>query len=791
METLGFKLRHWVTVGLIAFSFAAGAVAHRLHSGGTGAFALGALGAGFDRDVAPVLEEHCFDCHGDGAAKGDVALDQFASAEERSRAVDFWAAVHHSVESGVMPPTEKGPLGEEERGRLLAWIERDVFKLDPRNPDPGHVVIRRLNRQEYRNSIRELLGEVSIDPAAGLPPDDTGYGFDNIGAVLSMSPDLLEKYVMAADRVLGKVIRTRAPEPPTVAFEPEKDFRGIQHASHGTGDLPSEGAIGVKLPTRRDGDYLIRIWAGADQAGDEFAKMEVKSSGGLAKTVEIKAESSRPKPVDFPVTLKRGDHWLEMAFLNDHYDPNHPDPRRRDRNLHLHRVELIGPVNEEPPPPSPVQQAIFSQGGAGSERQRAERILAAFGRRAWRRPLKPEELSRIVGLVDIARGQGDSFEGGVRLALQATLVAPQFLFRGEGLDSGSQEHRPVQISEIELASRLSFFLWSALPDERLLDLAEEGKLRDHLEEEVVRMLRDRRARALVDNFAGQWLQLRNLDLVSPDRKTYPAWNERLKVAMRHETEEVFADIIGNDRSLLEFLDANYTYLNEPLAKHYGIGGVSGDQFRRVSLEGEARRRRGGVLTHASILTITSNPTRTSPVNRGNWVLENVLGTPPPPPPPNVPVLEDSSAKAANGSLRARLEAHRSKAVCASCHARMDPIGFAMENYDGIGAWRDRDGGQAIDASGELPGAGSFEDLAGLRRLLLDRRGDAFVRTLSESMLSYALGRGIEFYDKPALARIQGRLTKEGGRAHALVLAIVESVPFQYRRPRNSGAMAPR
>jgi hypothetical protein len=474
-----------------------------------------------------------------------------------------------------------------------------------------------------------------------------------------------------------------------------------------------------------------------------------------------------------------------MSFLNDFYEPNNPDPRRRDRNLHLHRVDLVGPIDTEPPPPSAVQQAIFAHGGDGSDRQRAERILAAFARKAWRRSLKAEEVSRLADFVDLAKAQGDTFEGGVRLALQAVLVAPRFLFRGEGDGTAEdgKDVRPVQISELELASRLSFFLWSGLPDEHLLDLAEAGKLRANLESEVVRMLRDRRARALVDNFGGQWLQLRNLDLVSPDPKTYPAWNDSLRRAMRRETEEVFAEIFESNRSLLEFLDCSYTYLNEPLAKHYGIKGVQGGEFRRVSLEGDARRRRGGVLTHASILTITSNPTRTSPVNRGNWVLENILGTPPPPPPPNAPLLEASASKASNGSLRARLEAHRSQAICASCHARMDPIGFALENYDGIGAWRDTDGGQPVDASGELAGAGHFDDMAGLRKLLMETRSEAFLQTLSASMLSYALGRGLEFYDKPALAKIHDRVVHGGLRSQALVLAIVDSVPFQYRRAR--------
>jgi mono/diheme cytochrome c family protein len=781
VEGREIKTRHWLAVGGIALAFGVGALTR---------WPVGPLSwvapSDFDRDVAPVLEAHCFDCHGGGASKGDIVLDEFASAEERQKVRSLWEGVYHNVEAGLMPPPGEPPLSDSQKAKLAEWIEREVFRLDPHHPDPGKVVIRRLNRQEYRNSIRELFGEIPVDPSANLPPDDSGYGFDNVGAVLSMSPELLEKYVLAADRVLGVVIRTRPPAPDLVAFEAETDFRGVQHASHGTGSLARSGVVGVKLPVKRNGEYQIRIWAGADQAGDELAKMGIKIGAAAKETFEIEAEPSRPKPVELSAKLNRGEQWLEMAFLNDYYDPNARDSTRRDRNLHIQRVELVGPVDLAPPPPSAAHQAIFSPGGDGSDRQRAERILAVFGRRAWRRALSSEEVARLMALFEMARGQGDSFEGGVALAIQAVLVSPRFLFRGEGIEVGPREVGIVPISELELASRLSFFLWSGPPDEHLLGLAEGGRLREQLHAEVVRMLEDRRAQALVENFAGQWLQLRNLDLVVPDRKSFPAWNDRLREAMRGETEELFQSIFTGDRSLLEFLDGNYTFLNESLARHYGIDGVKGESFRRVSLQGQVRRQRGGVLGHASVLTLTSHPTRTSPVNRGNWVLENLLGAPPPPPPPNVPLLEASAPRAVNGTLRARLEAHREKAACANCHARMDPIGLAMENYDGIGAWRETDGGQRIDPSGELIGSGRFESMEELRVLLLERHKEAFVRSLASSLLSYALGRGIEYFDKPALSRIQERVHRDGYRAHELVFAIVDSVPFQYRRALLSG-----
>lgn len=777
MEDREIKGRHWFAVGVIGLAFLAGALTRRPG----GAF-LSEVPPDFGREIEPVLESHCYDCHGDGASKGDLALDQFAGPAERLQARALWEGVHHNIEAGLMPPPGDPPLPEAAKTRLLAWIEREVFRLDPRKPDPGKVVIRRLNRQEYRNSITELFGEVSFDPAANLPPDDTGYGFDNVGAVLSMSPELLEKYVLAADRILSEVFRIRPPAPEVLGFEAEEHFRGVQHASHGTGSLARTGTVGLKLPVKRDGEYRIRILAAQDQAGDEPAKLGIKIGDSTRHTFAIEAESSRPRMVEFPVGLRRGEQWLEMAFLNDHYDPNHPDPRRRDRNLHIHRVDLVGPVAVAPPPPGPAHEAIFSTGGAGSERQRAERILAAFGRRAWRRTLTAAEVARLMGIYEMARGRQEGFEVAVVLAIEAALVSPKFLFRGEGMDPEPGESGVVALGEVELAARLSFFLWSGPPDDHLLRVAEEGRLRAQWRTEVIRMLEDRRARALTENFAGQWLQLRNLDLVAPDRKTFPAWNDRLRAAMRSETEELFQSVFAGNRSVFEFLDGGFTFLNETLALHYGIDGVKGDAFRRVALQGEARRQRGGLLTHASILTLTSHPTRTSPVNRGNWVLENILGTPPPPPPPNVPLLEASARKAVNGTLRARLEAHRDLPACANCHARMDPIGLAMENYDGIGAWRETDGAVRIDPSGQLAGSGRFENMEGLRRLLLESHQDAFVKSLSSSLLSYALGRGLEYFDKPALTGIQERVNRSGGRAHELIFAIVDSIPFQSRRP---------
>jgi mono/diheme cytochrome c family protein len=781
-----FQLRHRLALGAVALLFLFGAGV-RWWIGRPEREAA----PRYEADVEPLLAAHCLECHDEATGKGDLVLDAFASPEERIASVALWGRVHDTLESQTMPPPDRTPLAEDERQRLLAWIEREVFRLDPARPDPGAVTMRRLNREEYRNSVRDLVGNLPWDPAADLPPDDTGYGFDTIGEVLTMAPDLFEKYVLASERIVDALIRTRPTQPNRVSFRPEEHFQGLQHMPHGSGTLSSQGTVGVKLEAERDGDYRVRVLAGADHAGNELPEMKLKIPGRFEKIVRVEAETARPKAYEEPVRLPRGTHWLEVSFLNDHYEPNHPDPRRRDRNLHLFSVEFTGPVDVAPPPPSPFHQRLLALAGEGPDRQRAERVLAAFGRRAWRRPVSAAEVDRLAGLADAARADGESFDESLKLALQAVLVSPAFLFRGEGTAEGKpDEGRIVPVGEFELASRLSYFLWSSLPDERLLGLAEQGDLRANLAAEVDRMLADAKARALTANFAGQWLQLRNLDLVQPDRKTYPQWDDALRRAVREETELVFASIFAENRSLLEFLDSDYTYLNDRLARHYGIPGVDGPQFRRVALRDEARRRRGGILTHASVLTLTSHPNRTSPMNRGNWVLETILGTPPPPPPENVPLLEDSKRKAANGSLRAQLEVHRADALCASCHERMDPIGFALEHYDGIGAWRDRDGGERIDAAGSLRGLGEFGDFAALRDLLVKERSEAFVRSLAASLLTYALGRGLEPYDKPAVAEIQARVTRSGMRARELVLAVVESVPFQMRRGAGFGSPPP-
>ncbi|MFT5468490.1 MAG: hypothetical protein ACI8UO_003599 [Verrucomicrobiales bacterium] len=774
------RLKIFGLIGILAL-FGAGAWT-RFAPAKMGGIATNQSRLSFKEDIEPILIRYCFDCHGDGMDKGDVALDTFENSEQLLGAFELWQGVHHNMEGRLMPPSDKPQPSDEDHAKLTAWIEREVFKLDPDKPDPGRVTIRRLNREEYRNSIRDLIGDVGFDPSSDLPADDTGYGFDNIGDVLSMSPGLLEKYVMAADRVVSAAIKTEPPAPERIKVE-SSDFRGLKHADHGTGRLSSSGTVGALVKLPRDGEYEIRVIAGADQAGDELAKMQVKIPGAKDKIFDIKAATQQPEYCEQVLKMKAGEAWIEMSFINDFYDPKNKNPNRRDRNLAIHRVEVTGPLNEPLPPPSEMQKAIFAAAPDDApDREKARHVVRTFAGRAWRRPVQPEELDRLMKFVDLVIEEGEIYEAGVKLALNAVLVSPNFLFRGEAQSDPGDRDQIRKIDEHALATRLSYFLWSSTPDEQLLRLAERGELRKNLDSQVERMLADPKIEALTRNFAGQWLQLRNLDLASPDPKTYKNWNDDLRHSMRGETERFFAALVNENRSILELLDADFTFLNEQLAKHYGIDGVKGAEFQRVSLTSAQRERRGGVLTHASVLTITSNPTRTSPVNRGAWVLENILGTPPPPPVEDVPDLEESRKKAGKDvSMRQQLELHREKAICASCHKRMDPIGFGLENYDGIGAWRDKESGQPIDSSGELYTGEKFSSGAELRRILVEHKQQAFSHALAEAMLTYALGRGVEYYDKPALNAICKKVEARGYRFQSLIREIVDSVPFQYRR----------
>ncbi len=733
----------------------------------------------YEKHIKPLVTRYCYDCHGDGMKKGGLALDSYPDAAAMSRDLKTWETVLNNLRNRVMPPEKKPQPSQTERDLLAVWIERVVFQCDCDHPDPGRVTLRRLNRTEYNNTIRDLVG-VNFRPADDFPADDSGYGFDNIGDVLSLPPILLEKYLAAAGHVLDTAIvtgfSTNGPVRRFAAASLQSSDTGGPYGNRGARILNREGEVFTRFKFPREGEYIFRARAFGQQAGPDPARMEFRLDGKPFKVFDVPAVESAPQVYEFKMKMPAGEHLLAAAYINNYFNAKEPDPRRRDRNLIIESLEVAGPSGAQPLPET--HRRIFTrQPTPATKRECAREIIGNFARRAYRRPVAAEEVDRLMNLFDEADKGGETFESSIKVPLQAVLVSPHFLFRGELQPEPDNPKSVHFINEYALASRLSYFLWSSLPDTELFAQAEQGTLRNNLETQMRRMLADTRAQGLVESFAAQWLQFRDLSLVSPDKDVFPDFDEPLRAAMQKETELFFKNIMREDRSLLDFIDADYTFVNERLARHYGIAGVKGDQFQRVSLKGTPRR---GVLTQASVLTITSNPTRTSPVKRGKWILENILGTPPPPPPPDVPDLKDEKQERLTGTLRQRMEKHRADPGCAACHARMDPIGFGFENFDGIGGWRTTDENFPIDPTGKLVSGESFKG-AGDLTVILKKRKDEFARCLSEKMLTYALGRGLEFYDKCAIEQIAKGLAKNNYKFSALMLEVVKSVPFQKRR----------
>ncbi|MCD6050009.1 MAG: hypothetical protein K0Q55_1412 [Verrucomicrobia bacterium] len=734
----------------------------------------------YEKDIKPILVEFCYDCHADGTKKGGVALDEQKDLALLLKERKLWLDVAKNMEQRLMPPDKKAQPTQEQRDLISEWVKKEIFKADPKNPDPGRVTIRRLNRVEYNNTIRDLVG-VDFDPADDFPADDSGYGFDNIGDVLSLSPIMMEKYMKAAQNILDKAIVVGLPKPPTTRFGATRLAGGTPQGEGRI--LVSNGEMFFNYKFPADGEYLIYVKAYGHQGGPQPVKMAVRYAGKDLKQFDVREVEDNPGLFEVKFTAKAGDGRIAAAFLNDYFlAPPAKDKKKRtiDTNLIINYIDVAGPINTVNPVYPDTHNAIFFKKPTGTEDREAvgRELVKAFASRAFRRPVTDDELTRLMAIYGLAEKNKEPFEASVKLALQAVLVSPNFLFRGEIQPEPDNPKKAHPINEYALASRLSYFLWSSMPDTELLDYARRGELRRNLGFQVQRMLRDNKAKALVENFAGQWLMLRNLDVVSPDPKTYPEWDESLKGLMRKETEMFFENIMREDRSILEFLTADYTFVNERLAEHYNLGGVVGDKFQKVSLAGT---QRSGILTHGSILTITSNPTRTSPVKRGLWVLENLLATPPPPAPPDVPALDDPSKEAVKGSLRVRLEKHRADAGCASCHARMDPLGFGLENFDGIGGWREKDEGFKIDPAGKLVSGETFAGPNELNKILASQKREEFLHCMAEKMLIYALGRGMEWYDKPTQEQIAAEVKAGNYKFSSLIISVVKSVPFQLRR----------
>ncbi len=741
----------------------------------------------FPTKVQPFLKKYCFDCHQGDEAEAGLALDKARHESDLLARRKTWEGVLDRIEIQAMPPADYEPQPTaEERTAIAQWLDKTLFYVDCSvDRDPGRVTIRRLNRNEYNNTIRDLLG-VTITPADSFPSDDVGYGFDNIGDVLTLPPLLLEKYLDAAEQVAAAAIVVGRPPGVKPVVKKGKQLKGTGSAklgSYGMYGLPSRGSVIGSFEASRDGEYELRIEAAGQQAGDEPARMELTVDKQKVEVFDVLADQNAVGEYKHRLSLTAGQHQFEATFTNDYYNPKGPEGDR-DRNLYIGQFTFDVPLDVRPHelPESPRQLVTCTPDESLSPTECAQKILRPFLERAWRRPVTSGEVDEIASIVDFGMEQGEPFEGGLRLAVQAALVSPHFLFRIERSEAPDDPMRRQSISEWELASRLSYFLWSTMPDAELFELARQGTLRrNHVfKEQVARMLADPKSDQLVKNFGGQWLNLRNLDDVTPDPKQFPEFNDALRQSMRRETELFFSHVMREDRSILDFLDGRYTFTNDRLASFYSgkpFEGTDDGEFQMVSLDGTPR---AGVLTQASVLTITSNPTRTSPVKRGLWVLDNLLSSPPPDPPPNVPSLEETTAANPDATLREQLEQHRKDPACASCHKVMDPLGFGLENFDAIGRYREQERGKPLDTTGVLPTGEKFSGPLELIQILRGRERQ-FARALSEKMLTYAIGRGLEYYDSCAVDRIVDALAEDDYKFSTLVIEIVRSEPFQMRR----------
>ena len=748
--------------------------------------------SGFQQTIKPFLAANCYMCHSAELKSGNLNLEVFQTAASVMQNREKWELLLLKIRTGEMPPKGIPRPSPEELQKVVRWLEVFFEQADLQaRPDPGRVTARRLNRVEYANTVRDLLG-IDFRATEEFPVDDSGDGFDNIADVLTISPVLMEKYMTSAERIAARAIGADPlPKKPLEAEYSRKDANIRQ---------PDLSTIEATHRIQWDGEYIIRFGLPGERADDaKPVTMGFWMDGKLLHTIPVETKPSKLVYFDpyseeeMRLYLPEGDHTFRVAFINDDFVKglSEKDAYNRKTNKFIGSMIFVGPFPSSQVKPSRKKILVCDP---GTGRACVEKIVASLARRAYRRPVTKSEIAALVKLANISKGGGSeglSAEQGVQVAIQAMLVSPHFLFRIERDPDPNDATKIHQISDIELASRLSYFLWSSMPDDELLTLAEAGKLRspDNLAAQIKRMLSDDKTAALADNFAGQWLETRNLDVVKPDPQKFPAWSPELREAMKTETRLFFEAMLRENRPLSDFLDAKFTFLNDLLAKHYGIEGVKGPEFRRVELKTD---QRGGILAQASVLTVSSYPTRTSPVIRGKYLLQNILGAPPPPPPPDVPVIDEESV-GNSGSLRQQLEKHRSNATCASCHYRMDVLGFGLENYDAIGRWRTVDGKFPIDSSGTFPNGKSFQSPAEMRVLLKGELPE-FVRCLTEKMLTYALGRGVERYDRRTINEINRELAASGYQFQTLIYEIAESLPFQSRRGEaisGSGVMKPK
>ncbi len=779
----------------------------------------------YNSQILPMLEKHCYECHGDGYDKGKVAFDLLETDQE---ILDpkLWLRVLNNVRAGLMPAEDNPRLNADEQATLERWIKRDVFHIDPARPDPGRVTVRRLNRVEYRNTVQDLLG-VDYNTDHEFPPDDTGFGFDNIGDALTTSPMLMEKYVAAAQTVIAQAVPTVARKP-AIRTEPGTVFEG-KGAGFKWGrrqlafDTPAD--VAAKFKTDLAGTYRVKLDLevnGSYYPDPGKARVVVKVDGQEMMNQEFAYHDEKAFTFERSQKWPAGsDHVVTIELM-----PTVPEEKKETIvDFFVNRLHVEGPLETGHWVKTENYDRYFPREVPKSREARrayAEELLTSFATKAYRRPVSDDTGERLAALAEATYTQkGKTFEQGVAHAMSAVLASPRFLFKLEEA-APNAVGGVAEVDEYSLASRLSYFLWSTMPDDELIALAGRGELRKNLAAQVERMLKDPRAENLARNFTGQWLQARDVEGIASNPqqvilrdageeetqrqlrqafmkrdfeaakklnqhietvvKSKPDFSKDMRKAMREETEKYFEYVAREDRPVTEFLESDYTFLNEDLAKFYGVPDVIGKEMRKVTLP--AGNPRGGMLTQGSALVVTSNPDRTSPVKRGLFVLANFLGTPPPPPPANVPALEASETDFKDGhepTLRDVLKVHRENPMCASCHNRMDPIGLAFENFNAVGAWRDSERKQPIVAEGNLITGEKFKSVNELKRILVTQHREEFYRTLTGKLMTYATGRGVEYYDVETIDQIVKRLEDDGGRFSALLTGIIESAPFQKMR----------
>ena len=749
-------------------------------------------------DSRQLLNRYCVTCHNDRLETAGLTLQEIDTLHVAEGA-ETWEKVIQKLRTGTMPPSNRPQPPPEARQAMREWLETSLDAAWETNPNPGRTeTLRRLNRTEYQNSIRDLLA-LDIDATALLLPDESGYGFDNV-TVGNLSPALLDRYISAARKISRLAVGAQQESVESAVIRVPPDTTQEAHVP----GLPigTRGGVVVSHTFPQDGQYDIQVLLARNRSGNigglrdprshelQFLLDRMPIGSFTIARPEGNDDTLLDRNLKVRVPVTAGPHRLGVTFARD--GDSVPETERQPLQSHfnetrhprqtpaVYQVTVTGPYAPQGATDTPSRNRIFvcRPDGPTGEEPCAREILSTLMRRAYRRPVSAEDVEGPLAFYREGRAAGD-FDSGIEKALGAVLINPEFLFRVE-LDPLDVAGGAYPVSDLELASRLSFFLWSSIPDDELLGAAIRGELSrpDELERQTRRMLADPRSFNLATNFAGQWLQLRNLVSVSPNPRLFTDFDDNLRRAMREETERFFDSVLREGRGVADLLDADYTFLNERLAKHYAIPNVYGTRFRRVQLDPDSRR--GGLLRHGSILSVTSYATRTSPVIRGVWVLSNIFGAPPPPPLPNVPALEENEV-VANLPMRERLAAHRSNPVCANCHRTIDPVGFALENFDAVGRWRDHEGDTAsIDVSGGLPLVGEFNGIDGLEAGLMTRT-DLFAGTIAEKLLTFALGRGVEYYDQPAIRRILRATKQDGYRLSSLVVEIVKSVPFQMRR----------